>query len=537
MKKFRIIPLFMAVILFFAGCGGRKEDINEPGPYDRENNGVYGTNAPTYAMPASTSAPGDGLTNNEYYDSQPLGNEEYLPIIEQAEKFVAKNPLLTFSLKVDTASYRNVVRYIESGHLPPSDAVRIEEMINYFNYDMRLPGNDTPFSVYAELGKSPFDPDKEIAFIRVKAKDVDRSDLPKSNLTFLIDSSGSMAGYDKLPLLKQAFGLLVDTLTEDDIVSIVTYSGSSAILLDSVSGNQKERIMDVINKLSASGSTAGGEGIETAYRLAEKNFIPDANNRVILATDCDFNVGVSSVAELERLMSSQRDKGLYLSILGVGTENLKDNKMETIAKNGRGNYNYIDNIETAQKVLVDELGVNLYAIADDVKAQIEFNPALVESYRLIGYENSMLADKDFNNDNVDAGIIGIGTDVVLMFEFTRVNDIPLKYQPNENTSIPGDYSNELFEVKIRYKDPGESESNLITVPVTIDKYTDFNSSDFNFALSVAGFGHLLKNSEFKGNITASRVLAYAKDSLGEDTGGYRKDFIIVVEKYIGLTNR
>jgi len=468
---------------------------------------------------------------------QTYPDEEYLPIVESSMKSVATDPLITFSLKVDTASYRNVARYLDGGNLPPADAVRVEEMMNYFNYDEVLPENDTPFSIYTEIGKSPFDANKDIAFVRVKSKDIDKSELPKSNLTFLIDSSGSMDSYDKLPLLKSSFGLLVDTLTEDDMVSIVTYAGSSAVVLDSVSGDQKERIMDAINGLQAGGSTAGASGINTAYQLAEKNFVQGGNNRVILATDGDFNVGVSSVSDLEKLISQKRDSGVYLTVLGFGTENLKDNKMETLAKNGNGNYSYIDSVDAGKKVLVDEMGANLYTIADDVKAQIEFNPARVSSYRLVGYENDMLANSDFNNDAVDAGEIGVGTDVVLMFEFTTTdNGGTLKYQDSA-PSPSGKYPDEFFEVRIRYKDPGQSESQLITEPVKTDRVLEFNTSDFTFATCVAGFGELLRGSDYAADINVPQLAAMAKDSLGEDKGGYRREFVGLMEKYEAITGK
>ena len=525
MKK--VICLLMCVVLLsLSACGEKSDNIywNENQPYYYDGDGNYN-------MEAAEEYPG----------------EEYLEITENKEIDVSNNSVITFSLKIDSASYRNVVRYIESGKLPPADAVRIEEMINYFNYDEILPENDTPFSIYTELGESPFDPEKYLAFIRVKSKDIDKSQLPKSNLTFLIDTSGSMDTYDKLPLLKSAFSLLVETLTEDDIVSIVTYAGNAGVLLDSIRGDRKDQIISAIDNLSAGGSTAGADGINTAYALAEKNFLKDGNNRVILATDGDFNVGVSSVRELENLMNSKRESGVYLTILGFGTENLKDNKMETMAKNGNGNYHYIDSVSAAKKVLVDELSANLFTIADDVKAQVEFNPALVSTYRLLGYENSMLKNKDFENDRKDAGEIGIGTDVILMFELElteNANGKPnLKYQsrsqsyqtnqPDKNNfdNMSNQYSDELFEVRIRYKNPGENESRLITYPVKVNKILDFNTSDFLFATSVAGFGQLLRSSDYAGSFNSDKALAMAMDSMGKDRNGYRKEFVELIKKY------
>ena len=519
--------------------------------------------APAVEVPAPTAAVAATVPDGGFPD------EEYQAIKENPNIDVLVNSVITFSLKVDSASYRNIARYINDGGLPPKDAVRLEEMINYFKYDEILPANDSPFSIYTEIGESPFNPDNYLAFVRVKSKDIDKSKLPHSNLTFLIDTSGSMDSYDKLPLLKSAFSLLVDTLTEDDIVSIVTYAGNANVLLDSVRGNRKDEILSAIDGLTAEGSTAGADGLNTAYALAEKNFRKDGNNRVILATDGDFNVGVSTVNELENMMSAKRESGIYLTVLGFGTENLKDNKMETIAKNGSGNYHYIDSSAAAKKVLVDELSANLFTIADDVKAQVEFNPALVSSYRLIGYENSMMKNKDFNNDKKDAGEIGAGTDVVLMFELElkggAYNEPALKYQPDKNTSTtsatksdtstytsvynsndrnggaiitvasenlkPTAFSDELFEVRIRYKNPGEAQSMLITLPVKTDRIFDFNSNDFVFAASVAGFGQLLRGSQYTGSFTADKALAMAKDSVGQDQNGYRKEFIELVKKY------
>ncbi|MCL1975515.1 MAG: VWA domain-containing protein [Firmicutes bacterium] len=462
-------------------------------------------------------------------------DEEYLVINENRKTPTTENTLLTFSLKVDTASYRNIVRYIDSGSLPPIDAVRIEEMVNYFRYDQPLLPNDTPFSIYTELGPSPFFADKHLAYIRVKSKDIDNKELPPSNLTFLIDVSGSMDSYDKLPLLKSAFGLLVETLSPADIVSIVTYAGKTSVVLDSAHGNDKKKIMDVINGLKAGGSTAGASGIQAAYRLAENNFIPSGNNRVILATDGDFNVGVSSIEELEKLISEKRATGVYLSVLGVGTDNIKDNKMETLSKYGNGNYNYLDSVATAKKVLVDELAANLFVIADDVKAQVEFNPALVDDYRLIGYENRSLANRDFADDTKDAGEIGAGTDVVLIFELTIKNGNGLKYGGNTIVEDVGNYGDEFFEVRIRYKNPGENTSRLITVPVKTDRLLAKNSADFNFASCVAAFGHLLRNSPYKGDVEIGRIVEVAEGNTGLDDGKLRKEFVEIMKKYQTIT--
>jgi len=475
-------------------------------------------------------------------------NERYIEIVENNEIPVSRQSMFTFSMKVDTASYTNVQRYIENGSLPPLDAVKIEEMVNYFSYDNEPEFSAyDPFAISSEIGPSPFSADKYMAFVRVKARDIDIEQLPPSNLTFLIDSSGSMSSFDKLPLLKTSFGLLVDTLTEDDTVSIVTYAGTSKVVLDSVSGADKKRILDAINKLQAGGSTAGGEGIETAYRLAEKNFRQNGNNRIILATDGDFNVGVSSMSGLEALITQKRDSGIYLSILGFGMGNLRDDTMETLAKHGNGNASYINSVAAAKKVLVDELASNLYVIAEDVKAQIELNPDNIRSYRLIGYENRALDNRDFNDDTKDAGEIGVGSDVVVLFEFelnnaNNGNNSGLKYSGSSREDPKSDdwdlsqlnsgFPNELFEVRLRYKKPGEAESRLILHPVGVERLVMRNNSDdFRFATAVVSFGHLLRRSSYLGNVTIDGIISVAQNSLGRDTQGYRYEFVKLLKEY------
>ena len=533
MKKTIIVCLCVLLGFIMQGCAG-----GAPAPTPSSDTNQVTQSSPV--EPAPTTAPSfsnDSVSSDSFYEWDgyfiPNSDEQYLVINENRMVNASENSMLTFSLKVDTASYRNVVRYIESGNRPPADAVRIEEMINYFNFDQQLEPNDTPFSIYTELGPSPFSADRNLAFVRVKSKDISREELPPSNLTFLIDVSGSMAPFDRLPLLKSAFGLLVETLRPQDTVSIVTYAGTSQQLLDSARGNDKRRIMEVINSLHASGGTAGGAGIQTAYSLAEKNFVPGGNNRVILATDGDFNVGISSISELEQFISQKRDTGVYLSVLGVGTDNLRDDIMETLAKHGNGNYNYLDSISTAKKVLVDEFASNLYVIADDVKSQVEFNPALVSDYRLIGYENRRLQNRDFTDDTKDAGEIGIGTDVVLMFELTLKNgdNNGLKYGGNVLAEDSGEYGDEFFEVRIRYKDPGESASKQITVPVKADRLLARNTNDFNFASSVAAFGHLLRDSQYKGDLELAKIIEVADGNLGSNNDRIRREFVQLLRKY------
>lgn len=449
------------------------------------------------------------------------GGETYSSIDENREHAADRNSTVTFSLKVDTAAYTNVKRYIENGQTPPKDAVRTEELLNYFKYDGKMTFGDEPFAVTTEVGPSPFGGGKYYALIRVATRDIDKQNLPPSNLTFLIDTSGSMESFDKLPLLQKAFSMLVDTLDAEDRVSIVTYAGSSNVVLEGARGDQKGRIMDAIYGLTAAGSTAGAKGIQTAYTLAYENFIKGGNNRVILATDGDFNVGISSTSGLNNFISGKRDSGIYLSVLGFGTGNIRDDIMETLSKHGNGNYAYINSVHTAEKVLVDELSSNLFVIADDVKAQVEFNPENVVSYRLLGYENRQLANEDFTDDTKDAGEIGVGTDVVALFELTLRSE-------GQKYGNSGGYPDELFEVRLRYKHPGENESIPITVPVRYEDLREANSSDFHFAAAVAGYGQLLRGSSHAG-LDVNGVLALAQDSLGIDEKGYRQEFVAMVK--------
>jgi len=521
-----IIAAILILSLFSSACSSGRKSYDETRYPD------------TQGIP--TTEPGAPSSNSPGYwasDSNTLPGESYLVIDENNKTLTDDDSTLTFSLKVDTASYNNVERYIGSGNIPPRDAVRTEELINYFRYDSDFYFNSGPFSIYAEVAPSPINDEKYMALVRVKTPEIDKSDLPPSSLTFLIDSSGSMSSHDKLPLLKESLALLVETLGEDDVVSIVTYAGASRIVLDSVSGADKRRITDAIDSLRAGGSTAGGEGIVTAYRLAEKNFLPEGNNRVILATDGDFNVGVSSNTELSRLIKEKKESGVYLSILGFGMGNIRDDLMETLSKDGNGNYSYINSLRTAQKVLVEELTGNLFTVADDVKAQVEFNPYNVKSYRLIGYENRMMSDRDFADDTKDAGEIGAGTDVIILFEvelYDPPNGVDLKYQntPADRAPDPDSpYPDELFEVRIRYKDPGESVSKLIVYPIKLENINTHGSSDFNFACSVAAFADLLRDSMYAASVTPERLLSIAEDNLGKDNGGYRSDFLTLLHQY------
>lgn len=522
MTTMKTTILLFAVMMTLAACGAGEP---RPAPAPSAQHQAIPTAPPApqiVSLPAATDSSWDMAVGEDHdsFSNDPFRDEQYLPIDENIWANPETDPAVTFTLQIDTASYRNVARFINSGHRPPADAVRVAEMINYFNYDIVLPTNDTPFSIYTEIGPSPFNDNKHLAFVRVRAGDIDRSDLPGSNLTFLIDTSGSMAPANRLPLLQQSLGLLVENLNERDIVSVVTYAGCARVLLDSIPGYRHDYIMSAINSLRARGSTAGGPGIVKAYELATQNFNPEMNNRIILATDGDFNVGVSTTRELEELMSEHRRRGIHMTILGFGMGNLRDNNMETIAKNGNGAYHYIDTIQAAHKIFVEELISNLFVIAEEVRAQVEFNPSVIESYRLIGYENRLMENEDFDNDERDAGQVGVGSDLVIMFEIGLRNDM-----------INLGFDGELFEVRIRYKEPDEHESRLITIPVYQNRILDENSSDFTFAASVAAFGHILRNSEMRGRVELTDILSLARDSVGIDTHGHRRAFIELVERY------
>jgi len=469
--------------------------------------------------------------------------EEYNEINEKGFWDTNNNPLSTFSIDVDTASYTNLRKNINYGIIPEKDAIRIEEMLNYFTYDYEEPSGGRPFSINTEIGKCPWEEEHYLLTVGIQGKNVDTASLPKSNLVFLIDVSGSMDEPDKLPLLKNAFSQLVEVLGEDDKISIVVYAGSSGVILDSVRGNEKEIILDALQNLDAGGSTGGAEGIDLAYRLAEENFIANGNNRVILATDGDFNVGPSSEEELENIIVERKESGIFLSVMGFGSGNLKDNKMEVLADKGNGNYSYIDTPREAKKVLVDEMAGTLLTIAKDVKIQLEFNPSAVESYRLIGYENRALQNEDFENDTIDAGELGAGHRVTAIYEIVPAHAATsgtkdLKYQ-EKNTKINYEYRNEITEVRLRYKEPDEGESKEILQVVsfgnTLVRGKNY-SEDYYFVAAVAEFGMICRDSEYMGTATINSVLELTEKGLGEDKGGYRHEFLDLVEEYQELTN-
>lgn len=490
--------------------------------FEKKSFGAYDMAAESYAAPLMQA------------DYEPQHNtEDYSPIAENGFKRVMDNPLSTFSIDVDAASYSNMRRFINNGQLPPKDAVRIEEMINYFNYTYEQPTGDDPFAINTEVTTAPWNDKHLLVQVGLQGKKIAMDNLPPSNIVFLLDVSGSMDAPNKLPLLKSSLKMLTNELRAQDKVSIVVYAGAAGLVLEPTEGNNKQKIMEALDRLEAGGSTAGGAGIRLAYEVAKKNFVKGGNNRVILATDGDFNIGESSDAGMQRLIEEKREEGVFLTVLGFGMGNYKDSKMELLADKGNGNYAYIDTMKEAKKVLVNEFGGTLFTIAKDVKIQVEFNPAHVQGYRLIGYENRLLNDEDFNDDKKDAGELGSGHTVTALYEiiptgvesaFIKSID-PLKYQ--ENKVAVNANSTELLTVKFRYRAPDGDTSKLITE--TVKKGARDASENLNWASAVAGFGMLLRDSEFKGNLDYKKVLAIANGAKGTDEHGYRAEFIQLVQ--------
>ena len=488
-----------------------------------------------------TNQGGDILSPTKNYRADSIdkefNTEDYDAIIENRFLKVDDNPLSTFSIDVDAASYSNVRRYIQANQMPPAGAVRIEEMINYFKYDYEGPENEHPFAVHTEMSACPWNKDHRLVLVGLQGRKISVETLPASNIVFLIDVSGSMQMENKLPLVKSSMKLLVDQLREQDKVSMVVYAGSAGLVLDPTRGVEKNRIKDAIDKLEAGGSTAGGQGIKLAYKTAKENFLEGGNNRVILCTDGDFNVGVSSDDELERMIELERKSGVFLTVLGYGMGNYKDNKMQKLADKGNGNHAYIDGISEAKKVLVHEFGGTLFTIAKDVKLQIEFNPQKVQGYRLIGYENRMLAKEDFNDDKKDAGELGSGHTVTALYEVIPVGVKSsflekvdkLRYQKDKSSVTATAKNGEIMNIKLRYKKPDGDVSSLIEHPVMDNDIKLENTSDnFRFAAAVAEFGLLLRNSSFKADASFTQVIGLAKKAKGEDKEGYRKEFIKLV---------
>ncbi len=503
---------------------------------EAQKNAMSGGTTDDLAYPSQES---ESLYNGEeFYPGEEYGDvysEEYDKAEENGFCLTMAEPLSTFSADVDTASYANVRRMIEEGYgaeyIEP-DAVRAEEFINYFSYDLKLPKKGDLFGVTTEMSTCPWNENHKLMLVGMKTQDIDLSHAPANNLVFLLDVSGSMDEADKLPLLQNSFKKLVKELDEKDRVSIVTYASGVNTVLSGVSGEQKEEINDAIDSLYAGGGTNGEDGIQRAYKLAEANYIKGGNNRVILATDGDLNIGISEPDELEKFISKKKDKGVFLSVLGFGTGNIKDNNMEALADNGNGNYSYIDSLFEAKKVLVEEMGATLLTVAKDVKLQVEFNPDLINSYRLIGYENRMLSNSDFNDDTRDAGEIGAGHSVIALYEIIPAgsrDEIPLKYQGGKAAASEKDaYADEYATVGIRYKKPKSDTSELISYVVDKEDETKYPSDDFTFASMVAEFAMLLSDSPNKGTSTYEGIMDTYKTLDIDDE--YKEEFYYLVKQ-------
>ena len=538
----KAMPLLLAALTALTGCGQTKYSgdnaeppVSSPESVFKQQGAVseeyetamYANDAGSLSM--ARKSPNFITTPEQIPD---FNTEEYSAITENSFKSTVTDPLSTFSADVDTACYSNLRRMIREGSEIPQDSVRIEEMINYFHYNYPEPNGNEPFSVTTELADCPLNSDTKLMMIGMKAKDIDMSERKPMNLVFLIDVSGSMYSYDKLPLVQKSFSMLTEELNANDRISIVTYAGEDSVVLEGASGSEGLRIREAIDSLEAGGATAGAAGINTAYDIAAKYFINGGNNRIILATDGDLNVGISSEAELKRLVESKRDKGIFLSVLGFGTGNIKDNKMETLADNGNGNYSYIDSEIEAKRVLVEEMGGTLVTVAKDVKFQVEFNPAYIKGYRLIGYENRQLAAEDFNDDTKDAGEIGAGHTVTVLYEIADINSkmdfssSDLKYG---DSSAKGTENGEFCTVSVRYKEPDGDTSKLLAYPVTESSRKAEMSDDLRFASSVAAFGLILRNSSNKGTANKNLVLSLIPESTRNDA--YKQEFAELVNAY------
>ncbi|MCR5602065.1 MAG: VWA domain-containing protein [Ruminococcus sp.] len=469
-------------------------------------------------------APDSGYSIDTKIPDYPSSNEEYKKYVEEGFKDPNVDPLSTFSVDVDTASYSNARRLLEDGNIVPEDAVRAEEFINYFDYNYADPEEGRVFGDYVELADCPWNPANKLMMIGIQGKRLDAKETPPSNLVFLIDSSGSMSSYDKLPLVQTAFSMLAEKLGENDRISIVTYAGSADTLISGASGKEKDDILEALYSITAAGSTNGEGGIDKAYKLAEKYFIEGGNNRVILATDGDLNVGASSEDELVELIKTKRDKGIYLSVLGFGTGNYKDDRLEAVADNGNGNYSYIDSVDEARRVLVQEMSGTLYTIAKDVKIQVEFNPSQIKSYRLIGYDNRLMNAEDFYDNTKDAGEVGAGHSVTALYEVELANSgetyrgVPLEFGSEHKTEPAESGSrSELCKLSVTYKPVGESGDIYESQLFGMEKYNEVPSQSIKLASAAAEFAMLLRNSEYKGSSSYDYVMKTANDIEGEKT--------------------
>lgn len=525
------------------GCGGAKADGYQAGGTGNDaaageayDGAYYENNASPAEGAGNRYAISEDSFDGSYKTEGEAGfhTEEYSAKKEKGFAKASVTPLSTFSADVDTASYSNLRRMIDDGcrlEDIPAGAVRIEEILNYFDYDYRLPKDGEPFGVTTQIGDCPWQEGHKLLAVGLKSEEIDFSESSGANLVFLLDVSGSMNDSNKLPLLQRAFGMLAENLTNKDRVSIVTYAGEDRVLLEGEPGDHTERIMEVLDSLTASGSTNGGRGIQTAYEIAGEYFIEGGNNRVILATDGDLNVGQTSESELTELVEEKRESGVYLTVLGFGTGNLKDNKMEALADNGNGNYAYIDSVREAKKVLVEEMGATLVTVAKDVKFQVEFNPERVSEYRLIGYENRALDAQDFEDDEKDAGEIGAGHTVTALYEIVPAKEgeeaeSSLKYSRSVTTG-----SREWLTVNIRYKEPDQDESRLLQYPVDDSSVTQTPSEDWQFAAAAAEFGLVVTDSDYKGDAGLEHVKSVLK-KLDIEGDEYKDEFYDLVRKLI-----
>jgi Ca-activated chloride channel family protein len=533
----RALPLLILAALLASSCA-TTDSSNSNGP----SVGYRQGDATQNASGNSNANPSNGYYGTLAKEEEPGAGERYAQIDENPFLEASRAPLSTFSIDVDTASYSNTRRFLSDGQLPPRDAVRIEELVNYFSYDYPQPAGGEPFSVKAEVADCPWNTQHRLVQIGLQGKKISTEDMPPANLVFLVDVSGSMNEAHKLPLVKSGLRTLAEQLTARDRVAVVVYAGSSGLALPSTPGDRKNDIIGALERLEAGGSTNGGAGIQLAYSVAEQNFIRGGTNRVILATDGDFNVGVTGDEELVRLIEEKRQRGVSLSVLGFGAGNLNDSMMEKLADKGNGNYAYIDSESEARKALGEQAAGTLLTIAKDVKIQVEFNPRLVAGYRLIGYENRMLAAKDFNDDRKDAGEIGAGHTVTALYEIVPAGQKienpgvdELKYsRPAEEPQ--GTASGELMTVKLRYKEPDGDTSKPLNVGVPDSRASYANASqDFKFAAAVAEFGMLLRGSRYKGQASYNSAAELARASIGADLQGHRTEFVKLIESARSLS--
>jgi len=517
------LPLIMASCLFAYSCGQHETTSNE-NIYMEHSKDI------AYTEYAEGEAACEEKTLDDMHYEEP-NTEEYQKIKENAFQLAINEPLSTFSIDVDNASYANVRRFLNDNMMPTPDAVRIEEMINYFDYGYENPTGKDPFSITTELGNCPWNSENKLVHIGIQGKKIDYQDLKASNLVFLIDASGSMSDNNKLPLLKKSLGLLLDELGDNDKIAIVAYAGSAGLVLPSTSATKKSTILNALDRIESGGSTAGGQGIQLAYDIAIENLIQEGNNRIILATDGDFNVGTSGTDDLLELIEEKRKQDVYLTICGFGMGNYKDEKMERISNAGNGNYFYIDNIKEAEKVFVKDMRANMFTIAKDVKIQVEFNPALVESYRLIGYENRMLNNEDFEDDKKDAGELGAGHTVTALYEIKIADGANASNNLKYSQTVLTGNKDEIMSLKFRYK-PIKSDKSILIENKVVGITENANLSDaFNFSSAVAGFGLLLRDSQYKGNLTYEMVLDLANRSTSVTDWGadeYKQEFAQLV---------